>query len=41
MSGGQPVPGYLQEPGVPPDSTTPTFAWLKVYLDNWRWQGVP
>ena len=41
MSDGRPVPGYLQEPGVPPDSTTPTFAWLKVYLDNWRWQGVP
>lgn len=41
MSGGQTVPGYLQEPGVPADSTTPTFAWLKVYLDNWRWQGVP
>ena len=41
MSDGQSVPGYLQEPGVPPDSTTPTFAWLKVYLDNWRWQGVP
>ena len=41
MSDGGPVPGYLQEPGVRPDSTTPTFAWLKVYLDNWRWQGVP
>ncbi len=41
MSDGRPVPGYLQEPGVRPDSTTPTFAWLKVYLDNWRWQGVP
>lgn len=41
MAGGKPVPGYLQEPGVRPDSTTPTFAWMKVYLDNWRWQGVP
>jgi glucose-6-phosphate 1-dehydrogenase len=41
MADGQAVPGYLQEPGVPADSTTPTFAWLKVYLDNWRWQGVP
>lgn len=41
MSGGQAVPGYLQEPGVPADSSTPTFAWLKVRLDNWRWQGVP
>jgi glucose-6-phosphate 1-dehydrogenase len=41
MSDSKAVPGYLQEPGVPADSTTPTFAWLKVYLDNWRWQGVP
>lgn len=41
MVDGRPVPGYLQEPGVRPDSTTPTFAWMKVYLDNWRWQGVP
>ena len=38
---GQAVPGYLQEPGVRPDSSTPTFAWMKVFLDNWRWQGVP
>jgi len=41
MIDGKPVPGYLQESGVPPESTTPTFAWMKVYLDNWRWQGVP
>lgn len=41
MIDGRPVPGYRQEPGVRPDSTTPTFAWMKVYLDNWRWQGVP
>lgn len=41
MVDGKPVPGYLQEPGVRPDSKTPTFAWMKVYLDNWRWQGVP
>jgi glucose-6-phosphate 1-dehydrogenase len=38
---GQPVPGYRQEPGVAPDSLTPTFAMLKVFVDNWRWQGVP
>lgn len=38
---GQPVPGYRQEPGVPEDSVTPTFAWMRVFLDNWRWQGVP
>ncbi|WP_243358438.1 glucose-6-phosphate dehydrogenase [Fundidesulfovibrio terrae] len=35
------VPGYRQEPGVSPASSTPTFAMLKVYVDNWRWQGVP
>ena len=35
------VPGYRQEAGVKPASVTPTFALMKVYLDNWRWQGVP
>ncbi len=38
---GQPAPGYLREAGVDPASTTPTFAWMQVFLDNWRWQGVP
>ena len=33
--------GYLQETGVAPDSTTPTYAALRLYIDNWRWQGVP
>lgn len=33
--------GYTAAPGINPDSTTPTFAALKLYLDNWRWQGVP
>ena len=33
--------GYRDEPGVQPDSRTPTYAALKVYVDNWRWQGVP
>jgi glucose-6-phosphate 1-dehydrogenase len=33
--------GYRQEPGVAPDSVTPTFAALRVFVDNWRWQGVP
>jgi glucose-6-phosphate 1-dehydrogenase len=36
-----PVCAYRQEPGVSPDSLTPTYAMMKVYLDNWRWQGVP
>ncbi|SDB16642.1 glucose-6-phosphate 1-dehydrogenase [Desulfonatronum thiosulfatophilum] len=35
------VPGYRQEEGVAPDSLTPTFAFLRSYIDNWRWQGVP
>ncbi|UCF91460.1 MAG: glucose-6-phosphate dehydrogenase, partial [Desulfobacterales bacterium] len=38
---GQPVRAYREEPGVNSDSLTPTFAMMKVFLDNWRWQGVP
>jgi glucose-6-phosphate 1-dehydrogenase len=33
--------GYLDEPGVPKDSQTETFAILKMYVDNWRWKNVP
>jgi len=33
--------GYLQAEGVAPNSQTATFAALKLYIDNWRWQGVP
>ncbi|MBC7355532.1 MAG: glucose-6-phosphate dehydrogenase [Desulfomicrobiaceae bacterium] len=33
--------GYRETPGVAPDSSTPTFAVLKLFIDNWRWQGVP
>jgi glucose-6-phosphate 1-dehydrogenase len=33
--------GYRAEPDVAPSSVTPTFAALRVFLDNWRWQGVP
>jgi len=32
---------YRDEPDVPPGSRTPTFAALKMHVDNWRWQGVP
>jgi glucose-6-phosphate 1-dehydrogenase len=35
------VPAYSKEPGVSRESKTPTFAALKVYIDNWRWHGVP
>lgn len=38
---GKPVPGYRQEPGVDPNSTTPTYVAMKFVVDNWRWQGVP
>jgi len=38
---GKQVPAYRHEPGVKPDSLTPTFASMKVFIDNWRWQGVP
>lgn len=32
---------YRKESGINPNSTTETFAALKLYIDNWRWQGVP
>ncbi|WP_293128771.1 glucose-6-phosphate dehydrogenase [Microcoleus sp. bin38.metabat.b11b12b14.051] len=38
---GKPVPGYHDEAGVAPNSTTPTFVAMKFLIDNWRWQGVP
>jgi len=38
---GKKVPGYREEPGVNPRSNTETYAAVKLYLDNWRWQGVP
>jgi glucose-6-phosphate 1-dehydrogenase len=36
-----PLAGYRQEPGVDPNSTTETYVAMKVFIDNWRWQGVP
>ena len=33
--------GYSEEQGIPDDSQTETFAALKLYIDNWRWKGVP
>ncbi len=38
---GVPVPGYLEEADIAPDSTTETFAALRVEIDTWRWAGVP
>ena len=33
--------GYLEIDGVAPDSTTETYAALRLEIDNWRWSGVP
>ena len=38
---GEEVPGYLDEEGVPEDSTTETYAALRLEVHNWRWAGVP
>jgi glucose-6-phosphate 1-dehydrogenase len=38
---GQSVPAYRDEPKVADDSLTPTFALMRCFVDNWRWQGVP
>ena len=39
--GDEHVAAYRGEPGVAPDSTTETFAGLKLRIDNWRWADVP
>ncbi|MFM8524478.1 MAG: glucose-6-phosphate dehydrogenase [Cyanobacteriota bacterium] len=36
-----PLAGYRQEPGVNPNSTTETYVAMKLFINNWRWQGVP
>jgi len=41
MPDGTQVPGYREEPGVDPNSTTETFVALKLKVDTWRWAGVP
>ena len=38
---GAKVPAYLDEANIPSNSTTETYASLKLYIDNWRWRGVP
>jgi len=40
-AGGAKLPGYLEESGVDPCSATETYAAVKLYIDNWRWRGVP
>lgn len=38
---GRSIPAYRASPGVAPDSTTETYAALKIEIDTWRWAGVP
>lgn len=38
---GKEVPGYREEPKVDTASNTETFAAIKFFVDNWRWDGVP
>jgi len=38
---GEKLKSYLQEDNVPSDSVTETYAAIKLYIDNWRWKGVP
>ena len=38
---GEKVSGYLQEANIPGNSVTETYASMKLYIDNWRWRGVP
>ena len=38
---GKLAPGYRQEPKVKPDSNVETYAAVKLFIDNWRWAGVP
>ena len=37
----EPVPAYRDEEGVDSESRTPTFVGLRLWVDTWRWQGVP
>ena len=38
---GEPVKGYMEEEGIPVESTTETYAAMRLAINNWRWQGVP
>lgn len=38
---GEKVKSYLQEENIPANSVTETYASMKLYIDNWRWRGVP
>ena len=38
---GKPVPGYREEPEVAPNSNTETYAAVRLFVESWRWAGVP
>lgn len=38
---GSRMPGYREDPSVPADSRTPTFAAVRLQIENHRWKGVP
>ena len=38
---GKAMPAYREAPGVAPQSTTETYAAMRLMIDNWRWAGVP
>src|SRR5262249_514240 len=41
MADGSPLLGYREELRVPPTSNTETYAAVKLFIENWRWAGVP
>ena len=41
MIKGEPVKGYMEEQGIPEESSTETYAAMRLAINNWRWQGVP
>ena len=38
---GETLAGYREEPGIAPESRTPTYAAVRFFVDNWRWKDVP
>ena len=40
-TGMKPTPGYTKARGVAPGSRTETFSAIKLFIDNWRWSGMP
>lgn len=41
LVGGNKVPAYTDEAGIPEDSSTETYSALRLSINNWRWEGVP